>query len=508
MAKALQSYSASLSEAKVIEKEGGAMPEQNGGSAHGTAEIFYRLHASRLKCIIRAVDFREDEMNSAELEALRLSEGSWFTQREETTLPPEGVRDRVWCVLADVVSALAQCRLDQPFFHRSVYRHAQALMWAPVLCDPVGERANGSLGMVPATRAFKLRGLNFSTNAAHSGAVVISSLFEKKRAQLCGVWVTSTSSSSTFQTINNSVRKYDSLRGKYVGAYIDSLRLCNRRNDLETFFRWTSSCRRDLPSYFAASAQARGGPPEQSHVRDCLLVKGRSLSSSHFLTTVKRMCNSAIAAVILHQLTSTDKPLDNKALESHLKSGYACFLRLNCEPKDLSRGRSWKYHRTSAGVRDIVEVLTIAYLKVTKDQPVSGIRSDWSGDGQKADVLQLALEKCKELFPTLLGTLKSRKRPANSKNKTDVSSPTTAGTKHPRDPSPGAKGTVKRSFEVKVPDGLAAGDTFLVSLRPHGVEKKIKLTVPEGTPATLRFVLQVPATSTDDTEPSQTLKIS
>jgi hypothetical protein len=226
------------------------------------------------------------------------------------------------------------------------------------------------------------------------------------------------------------------------------------------------------------------------------------MSSYHFLTTIKRQCNSAVASVILHQLTSTDKVQDSKVLENQLKAAYACFLRLFCEPKDVSRGRSWKYHSTSAGVRDIVQVLTTAYLKVSKEQPVLGSRSDWSGEGQKADVLQLALDKCKELFPSVAATLNSKRRPAKPKTKTGLSSPDAAGTKRSRDPSPTTKGTVKRSFEVKVPDGLAAGDSFLVSLRPHGVEKKIKLTVPEGTPATLRFFLQVPATAADNAEPS------
>lgn len=498
---ALQSYVKALLEAKALDKEGGVV-EQNGGSAHGPGEVLYRLHASRLKCLIRAVDRKEDEREHAECEALRLTECHWFTKQDEAA-KPQDIRDRIWSVLADIVSALAQCRLDQPFFHRSVYRHAQALMWAPVLCDPVGERANGSFGMVPATRAFKLRGLNFSTNAASSGMVIISTLFEKKHSQLCAVWVTATGSASTFQTINNAVRKYDSLRGKYIGAYLDCLRLCNRKNELEAFFRWTSSCKRDLPSYFAASALAAGGKPEQAHSRDSLLIKGRLMASHHFLTTVKRQCNSAVASVLLHQATTADSSQDTKAAENHLKAAYACFLRLNCGADDLTRGRAVKFHRKAAGVEEIIELLTATFLKVNKDQPVSGPRSDWSGEGQKTDVLRLALEKCKVLFPTLSGALFSRKRSPKPK-KTDDSSPAT-GKKRPRDPSP-RKSTTKRSFEVKVPAGLSAGDHFLVSVRASGVEKKVKLTVPEGTPATLRFALEVPAADTgngNDNDPTK-----
>jgi len=477
------------------------MIEQNGGSAHGSGEVLYRLHASRLKCLIRAVDHKEDERESAELEALRLTECHWFIANHDEKVDSEGVRDRVWYVVADVVSGLAQCRLNQPFFHRSVYRHAQALMWAPVLCDPIGERVNGSLGMVPATRAFKLRGLNFSTNAANSGMSVISTLFEKKRAQLCAVWVTSTGASSTFQTINNTVRKYDSLRGKYIGAYLDCLRLCQRKNELETFYRWTSSCRRDLPSFFSAASAlvANGGKTELPHTRDCLLVKGRSLASHHFLTTVKRECNSALASVILHQVKTSEASQDSKTPENHLRAAYACFLRLNCEPEDLTRGRSWKYHRRSVGIRDIMELLTTAYLKVSKDQPTSGSRSDWSGEAQKVDILKMALDTCKSMFPSMSGALFSRKRSTKPKMKTDSPTPSASGTKRQRDPSTDTKeGITKRSFEVKVPAGLKAGDHFLVSLQAHGVEKKVKLTVPAGTPATLRFTLKVPTPTTKD----------
>jgi len=152
-----------------------------GGSSHGSTEVFYRLHASRLKCLLMAADSNENEKSLAEEEALRLAEMHWFVPRN---MPKSStsVRDRVWNVLADIVSALAKCRLDQSFFHRSVYRHAQALMWAPVLCDPVTGRKEGSKSTIPATKSYHLRGLNHATNAAASALAVMGTLFEKKRS--------------------------------------------------------------------------------------------------------------------------------------------------------------------------------------------------------------------------------------------------------------------------------------------------------------------------------------
>ena len=261
MGLALQAYSDALTQAKDLESKGFVV-EQNGGSSHGLTEVFYRLHASRLKCLISAVDNRENEREAAELEGLRLTERFWYGKPGA-----EGgsIRDRVWAVIVDVVGAFVQCRLEHSFFHRSVYRQAQAMMWAPVLCDPAGQAAKGSLGFLPATRACQVRGLNFSTNAANSALSVIGTLCEKKRTQLCAVWVTNVTPATPFQVINSSVRKYDSLRGKYISAYIESLRLCNKKDEIESFLRQVMNTRRDLPSLFAASAAAKGCTPKRPH---------------------------------------------------------------------------------------------------------------------------------------------------------------------------------------------------------------------------------------------------
>jgi hypothetical protein len=179
-ASALNHYAAALAQVKKIEEDGGAIVDQSGGSAHGLTEIEYRMLAVRLKCLITSAVRREEEFVQAEEEALRLTGCHWFHQPEDLdSWKKAHIRDRLWAVLADVVAGLAQCRADQPFFHRSVYRHAQALMWAPVLCDP--ESAKGSLGSVPPSQGHLIKGLNSSTSAAQSAETIISSLFDKKR---------------------------------------------------------------------------------------------------------------------------------------------------------------------------------------------------------------------------------------------------------------------------------------------------------------------------------------
>lgn len=181
MQRALGAYAEALREAISLDKEGALTDTQAGGSSHGVTEALYRLAASRQKCLLRAVCHNDNTRAPAEMEALRLTEKFWYVQPNSEAAPNKGIRERIWLVLADVVGALSQCRLDEPFFHRSVYRYAQALMWAPILFDPREGSAQGSLATVPATRSHLIRGLNSSTGCAFSAEVVMASLFDKKR---------------------------------------------------------------------------------------------------------------------------------------------------------------------------------------------------------------------------------------------------------------------------------------------------------------------------------------
>lgn len=479
MSKALDSYCNALDDKPQVDTEAG-------GSSHGVTEIFYRLHASRLKCLLESAVASEGERAMAEEEALRLTEKHWFSPPSDpSALEKTPVRDRVWNVLADIVSALAQCRLEHAFFHRSVYRHAQALMWAPLLSDPVLGRLKGSKSTVPATRSYHIRGLNHATDAARSALAVMTSLFEKKRSQLCAVWVTTTYPPTPFESLNNSARKYDSLRGKYISAYIDCLRLCGNRTELETLLRWLSSSKRDLPSLYQASAKTEGGKPEKSHSHDALLKKGSVLSSFNLLTGLKRQANSAMARVLTEELSSDDPSVKP---QNHLKLAYACFLRLNCSVKELKKTRAWKYD--PHGVWE-AEAVCRAFLKLEDRESIQVDPNDWSGAGHKAAVLDAALRKCKLLFSSVTANYYSKK--INQK----VKSQEEAETKDSSD-KPGVKlSGSKRSFEVKVPEGLAEGESFTTTITSGENAKKVKLTVPSGKPRMLRFSLDLSTQSHD-----------
>jgi hypothetical protein len=500
LTKAIDAYAMSIAYANKIKKEGGFIAEQNGGSAHGVSEAVYRLHATRLKCLISAVDRPEDVRERAELEALRLTECHWFQAADEKD-PNLTIRQRVWKVLVDVVGALAKLALDNSYFHRSVYRHAQALLWAPVIYDPEKERNNGGLDSIPGTWACEVRGLNYATNASYSALSVMSSLFSKKRTQLVAVWVTADGSPTSFQSINSSARKYDSLRGKYIAAYITCLRLCRRRKELDVFLTWTTYCPRDLPSHFSVTCGDKNS--RQSLSLDSLVFHSSVPSSFHFLTSVRRMTNSALANVIVQDMNEyklKEKTLSNieveKFYETQLKLAYACFLRLNCGIGELSKSRTWKF-QPQDGVKDVVDALTFAFVNSFKDKSISSASkiSDWSGEALLNETLEAAVRKCKELFPSLSPNYSFSRQRKQQKVKGIDSS-----TSSKRKLSPKHE---KRSFEVQIPDGLKEGDSFLTSVMVGETMKRVRLTVPSESASSLRFSLQVPVDGSKTSASSQ-----
>jgi len=486
---ALNSYAASLDEARRQENETGS-DVQAGGSSHGAVEVLYRLHASRLKCLLAAVQRTEGESHLVVLESLRLTECHWYDIPDADS--KVDVRRRIWMVIADVVLALAQCRLEQPFFHRSVYRYAQALMWAPVFDNPATGYILGSLGTVPATKSYRIRGLNSATPCANSAEVIMVTLFEKKRPQLCAVWVTSASTSpSPFELLNNSIRKYDSIRGKYISAYIDCLRICRRTNDLETFLQWIAFCKRDLPSFYQATALTGGRLSEAHHNRDSLLLKGSFLDP--FLLAVKRQTNRALVEILFKEFNSTP----NKENVDLLKRSYACFLRMNCSVVDLETSREWKLGRSSIPE---IETLCQIYQARNDSNAITLQSNDWSSSFSKSAVLEAALEKCRELFPMLASTI-------YSKNKKKMTSKSIVRSDDPTGTHTDARANeVARQFVVEVPQGLEVGEKFQTTIQVGDQLKTIRLTVPAGKPEKLKFSMKLPKNGEgDDSQKSKRL---
>jgi len=524
MGAAILVYSQALLQVTKLEEAGGQL--QAGGSGHGSTEILYRLHASRLKCLIHAVSRNEEERGHAELEALRLTEKCCFKELDSKFITKKDIRERIWIVLADVVDGLAECRRLKPFFHRSVYRHAQALMWSPVFYDPASN--NGSMDIVPATRGCQITGLDNSKPVVYSAENVISTLFDKRRTQLVAVWVTTSGPTSPFQVLNTTIRKYDSLRGKYIAAYLETLKLCKFRFEIETFLKWLYASKRDLPSYFQSGAINGCDKPVKTQIQDPLLIVGsnKTLMSQGLLVSSKRKANSALADLLIDEMSSKAGVVSNKSAssmfdqkkisESYLKNSYACYLRLHCTTQDLEKVRVWNYSGYS--VRE-VDALCQAYLWLG-DTSLDGLTAidkieyhnyDWTGGSRNKSIFKVALAKCRTLFPCLSVNFFDKTRPSvkNKRGKSsqtpDPDESTKPGLKR-KSPSNASitqsvssteKETKKKSFEVAVPKGLTSGDTFLTTVKVGDSDAiKIQLTVPDGetVPSTLRFNLNVPKT--------------
>lgn len=109
--------------------------------------------------------------------------------------------------------------------------------------------------------------------------------------------MTTSTAPTPFEVLNDSLRKYDALRLKYVRAYIDSMRLCGHRDKIETLLNWSATTNQDLPSFYEASAHLSGGDPGK-HTKQSLLCG----SGNGFITQVKRSATSALAEIILKDL--------------------------------------------------------------------------------------------------------------------------------------------------------------------------------------------------------------
>lgn len=192
--------------------------------------------------------------------------------------------------------------------------------------------------------------------------------------------------------------------------------------------------------------------------------------------------------MILHEISEKSKT----SAENQLKHAYACFLRLHCTAEDLKRSRSFRYGHSAIHE---VDAVCQAYFALGEGKQIHSNLPDWSGGGQKSAIFEAALEKCRSLFPTLTGGFFSKKETSKSKKGEDVDSadPNAPGTGKRKSTDYIVGQTMSVSFEVAVPNNLAAGSTFLTTVKYGNQQtKKVKLTVPKGQPKTLRFTLKVP----------------
>lgn len=406
---AFSSYSESLVAVKRAEEEGLLSEQQKGGCAHGSIEVVYRIHATRLKVLLYAIYQASKNRHCFEAEALHLVSRNWFaepvTENEEELNWKYDSRDRRWEVLVDIVSALVFCRKEKALFHRSVFRHAQAILWAPVVYSP--DVKTYPLFTAPEDVVAQTNTLSNIFRCGihvHAAKIVMDSLFDKKRAQLCATWMSSRSHRA-FEELNTSEKKFDSVRLKYISARIELLRVCRDHVSLETFFSWANACPPDLPSlYFATALDSAAS--RQNHFRQNLL------EDRGFLRHVKRLCTMAIADVVLYQLRNAkgkeeaSDEIQNTVLNGILKRAYSCFLKLNCTVENV---KNWL---EKTGEESFIELDALLCSfdevggKVSESEVLECPAEDLEADdamnkkatNKKLTLLESALTRCKTMF--------------------------------------------------------------------------------------------------------------
>lgn len=222
------------------------------------------------------------------------------------------------------------------------------------------------------------------------------------RAHICAVWVTTPSKPSPFEVLNDSIRKYDRLRLKYVGAFIDCMKLCRRIDTLETFIGWTSSCRRDLPSFYEESAKIRGKPLKFHHTKDSMF------GGCGLVWYAKYYANGAIACIITEELkdlnAQTDKEPEVKenAILEYLKMAYTCFARLRCSLGD-EQWRKRFLSKTDVPEADALILAYQSYTRVKKIEDNSQVTTSSTNDvgkwNQRLSLLRSAISICTKIIP-------------------------------------------------------------------------------------------------------------
>lgn len=226
------------------------------------------------------------------------------------------------------------------------------------------------------------------------------------------MWVATSANPSSFEVLNDAVRKYDDLRWKYVDAFIDIMRLCRRRDVLKTFLGWVNAAQRDLPSFYDTSAAMGGAAPDTLHTKEPLL------GGSGFLWTTKRRGNRAIAEILHHELVELEG-MHNDSVTKRIdifKEAYSCFLRLNAPVND----RLWKSQKIEDGEIVEVEVVCKAYQDL-EGGPCSIEMMQSAGPSDKRrkakmTLLKRAVAHSEELFPGLV-PLRQRKRAKRQSSK-------------------------------------------------------------------------------------------
>lgn len=285
--------------------------------------------------------------------------------------------------------------------------------------------------------------------------------------------------------MNDSKRKFDRIRWKYIGAFVDCMRLCRGRATLENFIKWCHASSLDLPSFYDLTATEEGEPPQNSHSGANLLLAGSGLT--HF---AKTYANGAVADIICREVTELRRQESSdfewkKGVTELMGSAYKSFLRLNC-PIDGCLWQSTKVkHQLYNGDIPEVEALCNAFMALNGIKSSSSLLVPWE---QKVLLLRFAVKEAQKMFPAIVinsVTLNKRKRKRKACSGND-------GNKEMAE----NEETASQKIIVKVPSGLKEGEKFLVTITCGYFRRKVQL-VATGT-RKIAFDLDVPKSAGSD----------
>jgi len=325
--------------------------------------------------------------------------------------------------------------------------------------------------------------------------------------------------------LNDTVRKYDTLRSKYIGAFIDCMRLCKRKSPLTTLINWCTSSRRDLVSFYSASAAALGSSPKQIHNRNNLLLQGAGLI--HFSMRRANAALAAITQVEAYTMASRERADDWKDnIRKELECAYECFLRLNCPIVD-GIWQSQKFKRNLIDGR-IIEIEALCDTHgLSNDPNYRMVSNQWNG--RRVDTwevkfrrLQMILIRCNRMFPGITQqynySKKGRKKrfivetnteardnqlgECDDDLKSTCSDESNVGhgdsvEKRTETNGDGKTAMITRQIIVRVPEGAKETDSLQITvICGASFQKKVHLTTPPGNPAKLKFKMKVPNNNT------------
>lgn len=214
--------------------------------------------------------------------------------------------------------------------------------------------------------------------------------------------MTTSAAPAPFEVLNDSLRKYDSLRMKNIMAYIDCMRVSERKDKIETLLNWTMTSNQDMAGFYEASALLRGGNPGK-HAKQSLL-KG---SGKGFINSVKLDATNALAGMILKDLAVMKKNgVDNQGklkLADHFKLAHTLFLRLNSSCKEVVEFTKSKRPLAEA------EAFCKCYLSIQAGYRISSINFRDMDSETLCSILEGAVSKAKAMMQEAKASSKEKK---------------------------------------------------------------------------------------------------